>query len=462
MFDIVNPEEVLQGGQPSLVEKGPYTYRATLEKFNITFNTNRTVTYRQRQTFVFDRDRSVGWDNDTFTTVSAPLFTVGTLLQYQYPFLKDAVNVLLEGLEEKALIKVSVHDIFWGYPDPFLKLVKEVFDKLHLHNDLITGVFGYYMGKNATDDGLYTAFTGTDDLAKFLLVNYWNREHSLSYWSTKQANMLNGTDGSLFPPFVTKDRIVQYFDSNVFRSISMNFKEDSNVRGIPTLKFVVEDKEFANATINPANAGFCTPRDHCIPSGLLNCSAMGHGAPLYVSLPHFLGADPYYFNLVEGLHPDRQKHQPFFHLHAMTGVCLSAGRRYQLNIQMKEYPFLSKTNGLKLSYVPVLWINGQAEIDDRIKNLFQDQIESPLAAVNDFHYAMFGIGPAMMLIPLVILIRHKRRAKKKRTSNTNGHTVQNGTTTIAGETNGHTVRNGTTTIPDETSPLISNSDERDN
>ena len=64
------------------------------------------------------------------------------------------------------------------------------------------------------------------------------------------------------------------------------------------------------------------------------------GAPIYVSMPHFLGADPYYFDLVHGLRPDRSKHQPYFHLHQLTGVCLSASRRYQLVLQVKEYHFL--------------------------------------------------------------------------------------------------------------------------
>nr|KAG5688735.1 hypothetical protein BaRGS_002059 [Batillaria attramentaria] len=398
VFDIVNPEEVLQGGTPSVREKGPYTYRVSLEKFNVTFNPNHTVTYRQRQTFYFDRDLSVGSDNDTFITVNAPLFTVGTLLQYEYPWLQDAVNVLMESLEEKALVNVSVHDIFWGYEDRFLLLVKDVLDKLHLHSKLITGVFGYYMGKNATDDGQYTVRTGTDDLSKFLIIDRWNGLEYLNYWSTQLANMINGTDGSLYPPFVTTDRVLQMYDSNLYRSIAMVYQQKSSVRGIPTLKFVVEDREFANASVNPWNAGFCTPNaNYCIPSGVLNCSAMGNGAPLYLSMPHFLGADPYYHRLVTGLSPNREKHQPYFHLHPLTGVCLSAGRRYQLNIQMKEYSYLSKTHGLGFAYVPVLWINGVAKIDGRIQSLFENQIETPLAIIMDFHYALYGIGPVMVL-----------------------------------------------------------------
>ncbi|KAL8577387.1 hypothetical protein ACOMHN_060209 [Nucella lapillus] len=217
VFDVANPEEVLQGLIPKVIEKGPYTYRVSLEKMNITFHDNYTVSYRQRQTFVYDREQSVGWDNETFTTPNAPLFTVGTLMQYQFLWLKEALNLLLEGLEEEPLITVSVHDIFWGYPDRFMKLAKEILDKLHMKSDFITGIFGYYMGKNDTDDGLYTVHTGADDLSKFLIIDRWNGLKYLNYWSTLLANMINGTDGSLYPPYVTTGRTLQMYDSNLFR-----------------------------------------------------------------------------------------------------------------------------------------------------------------------------------------------------------------------------------------------------
>ena len=74
------------------------------------------------------------------------LQTVGTLLQYEQSWLQEAVDVLLEGLEEEPLISVTVHDIFWGYEDRFLRLAKDVLDDLHLKSKLITGIFGYYMG----------------------------------------------------------------------------------------------------------------------------------------------------------------------------------------------------------------------------------------------------------------------------------------------------------------------------
>ena len=42
IFDIVNPEEVLQGAAPSLLERGPYTYRLELA---VLFSLSHTSLY---------------------------------------------------------------------------------------------------------------------------------------------------------------------------------------------------------------------------------------------------------------------------------------------------------------------------------------------------------------------------------------------------------------------------------
>ena len=39
---------------------------------------------------------------------------------------------------------------------------------------------------------------------------------------------------------------------------------------IEVLKFSPDEYFFANVSVNPNNAGFCTPADNCLPAGLLN------------------------------------------------------------------------------------------------------------------------------------------------------------------------------------------------
>ena len=70
----MNPDEVLAGRAPYVVERGPYVYKMSLEKTDITWHDNGTVSYRQIQSFVFDRESSAGPETDTFLTLNIPAF----------------------------------------------------------------------------------------------------------------------------------------------------------------------------------------------------------------------------------------------------------------------------------------------------------------------------------------------------------------------------------------------------
>ena len=48
-------------------------FREYRRKENIVFNDNGTVSYIERKWYKFDRNLSVGWDNETFTTINIPL-----------------------------------------------------------------------------------------------------------------------------------------------------------------------------------------------------------------------------------------------------------------------------------------------------------------------------------------------------------------------------------------------------
>lgn len=86
VFDLQNPQEVINGARPYLKERGPYTYHEYREKVDIVPQDNGTISYRQIRYFVFDRSLSVGSEQDTFTTINIPLMvrTVCDILTFIY------------------------------------------------------------------------------------------------------------------------------------------------------------------------------------------------------------------------------------------------------------------------------------------------------------------------------------------------------------------------------------------
>lgn len=51
--------------------------------------------------------------------------------------------------------------------------------------------------------------------------------------------------------------------------------------------------------------------DDCPPSGVFDIGQCQNGAPLFVSHPHFITADPYYRDSIEGMNPNPSKHTSY-------------------------------------------------------------------------------------------------------------------------------------------------------
>lgn len=51
-----------------------------------------------------------------------------------------------------------------------------------------------------------------------------------------------------------------------------------------------------------------------------------------MSYPHFYNSDPYYLSAVDGLKPNKEKHEFFFIIEPVSGLILEVGGGFQTNI----------------------------------------------------------------------------------------------------------------------------------
>jgi hypothetical protein len=100
---------------------------------------------------------SVGGEETEITMINAPLVTIVSLLRKQNNVTQEIVNIILKIFNESLFVKHTVREWVWGYEDPLLKKAQTIPFIGHLIRD---DHFGYFYGQNATDDGLYTVFTG--------------------------------------------------------------------------------------------------------------------------------------------------------------------------------------------------------------------------------------------------------------------------------------------------------------
>ncbi|XP_019399184.1 PREDICTED: platelet glycoprotein 4 isoform X2 [Crocodylus porosus] len=389
IFDVQNPAEVMNGSRPILQQKGPYTYRMRyLAKLNITQNPDNTVSYMLPNIARFEPTMSAGTENDTVTCINLAVVAAPAL--YTNNFIQLLLNTWIKSSKSAMLQNRTVKEILWGYKDPFL-------EKVPFPLDSTVGVFYPY---NGTSDGVYKVYNGKDDISKTAIIDSYKNKRNLSFWEG-HCDLINGTDGSSFPPFVKKDSILRFFSSDICRSIYGIFTSDQVVKGIPLFRFSVPSAAFASPLINPDNMCFCTDpvvSKNCTSAGALDISSCKAGRPVYITLPHFLFASKDIQEAVEGLSPNKDEHETFLDVEPTTGFTLHFAKRLQVNLMVKPAPKIQTLSKIKEPYIfPLLWLNETAIIGDDKAEMFRSKVTSRINMLNMLQIALIIVGSVMFL-----------------------------------------------------------------
>jgi hypothetical protein len=112
--------------------------------------------------------------------------------------------------------------------------------------------------KNGSLGSTYEVRGGVDDYREFGRILRVDGAESLGHWEEAECNRINGTDGSLVPPFVTKDRLVRVFSEDTCRSIYMTFQKEVAYFGVPALRFHLAPELWETPALNPDNTCFAT------------------------------------------------------------------------------------------------------------------------------------------------------------------------------------------------------------
>lgn len=123
-----------------------------------------------------------------------------------------------------------------------------------------------------------TIFSGVNDITQFGIIDKYNGVSYLPHWSTDACNHLNGTDGSIFPPHITKNTTLHLYDKDLCRLLPLSFEKEVTTRNnVPGYRFTPTEKVFASVESNPDNVCFCPHGPPCAPHGMFNVSACQYG-----------------------------------------------------------------------------------------------------------------------------------------------------------------------------------------
>ncbi|KAM8761356.1 lysosome membrane protein 2a isoform 1-T1 [Acanthopagrus schlegelii] len=402
-FNVTNPEVFLAGGKAAVKQVGPYTYREYRPRENVTFLENGTKIYALNpKTFVFVPEKSAGDPEvDIIRTVNIPFVAVMNELNSYSFFLRTVVSMYMNSLGVEIFMNRTVHEILWGFKDPLLT-------KIHSMKPEVDDHFGLMWKKNGTHEGEFVFHTGEENYMDFGKIDTWNGLRKMSWWSSNQSNMINGTDGAVFHPLISRNELLYIFAADLCRSIHLAYVKDVEVKGIQAFRFAPPSDVLMSPKDNPTNAGFCVPAGDCLGTGVLKVSVCREGAPIVVSFPHFYQADPKYINAVDGLNPNKEEHETYLDLQPTTGVPIRACKRAQLNIILKRISGFPKTKLIHETIFPIMFVNETATIDDESASQMRTMLLIVTLASN-FPLLIVGMGIILLFVLIILFCRNRQK-----------------------------------------------------
>lgn len=389
IFNYTNMDDFFSGKADKLkvVDLGPYVYHETAEKVNVSYHGNGTITYKELRSYQFLANQSSGMQYDKVVVPNIPMITAISQSADESLFKKMVLNTALSGVDAKAFKVLPVDSFLWGYEDDLLNLAK----KFSFDNEMSFSKFGILMTRNGTSAETFTIYSGENDLKQLAIIKDLNGKSSLDIWTTDECNRVDGTDGSQFPPHLMDKRQTLYvFIKSLCRKFPLRYeKEVTLFDGIPAWRYKAPTDVFAHPSINADNQCFCHLGSASCPlSGLLNATLCSYGAPIYASFPHFYTGDRKLLEMVEGLDPQREKHETFADIHPRLAFPIDGASRFQINIQVKKTSYISGLEPFNDGQIlPVIWLEVvPGHISEELRNMIYHSTFSANAIQFSFKY----------------------------------------------------------------------------
>jgi len=280
--------------------------------------------------------------------------------------------------------------------------------------------FGFYRGKNGTSDGEYKVRAGVTESRQFGQIQTWDDKTELDWWYPPEylvpvrpnktyCNMINGTDGSIFQPFIKKDTVLYTFISDVCRSTSFVYKEDIEHLDIPGYQFGFPDNFYEASDKNPDNTCFCTTPPMNLSSeckgGAVRVFGCKSNGPIVTSSPHFLNAFPGYRDNVTGMNPVEDKHKTILQVEPNSGMMLKVVKRVQINLELQpleSYTYFDVLKGDML--FPVFWAEETVELDEKNADDLKSKLITPMNILDIGKWVGLGVGLLIVGIGGALLV----------------------------------------------------------
>jgi len=372
IFNFTNPEEFLSGEKPNFVEVGPYVYKESYIKDELKWVSDGKISYVPKRIYKFSpRDSRPNRQIDRITTINVPMITALQQLKIGTPTQRNTINSLLDVLKQKSYEKLLVRHLIWGAKNPLIKLGRDIKPK-----DDPTRYpyekFGIFVGRNFTNQGMITETTGLTDEGHIGQIVAWNNQPNWGLWREgSECDKAQGSYGFFFKPNLQKTDTIHLYRKDFCRAIPMQFKEEiqdeEQYGGLLFYRFSPSSKLLdAPSEENSESRCFCKGGScRGVPSGTFNISLCSYGAPILLSMPHFLNADESVKEEVNGLEGNPDIHDSYIDIEPVTGMTLGVKAGLQMNVKISPDETVPKAKGLRELVFPLAYFMDESKVEDQ-------------------------------------------------------------------------------------------------
>ncbi|KAH8378294.1 hypothetical protein KR093_010581 [Drosophila rubida] len=363
IFNWTNSEEVNNPlVKPRFEEIGPYTFTESIQKLNVTWNPeNSTVSYLRKSRFTFVPELSKGNLSDVMVTPNTLTVGITHKAQRWNPMLRSLMLIALNMYGNDATFERTAAEwLFDGFDTPLIKmssiLPSQLLPQMHFPYERIG--YGYPRNHSTEVYGHHNIYTGADDFSKIGQIARWRYDDvAASFPHCK----LKGSIGEFHRIPLRKGEPISYFLPDICRELQVDYAGTTIFEGMEAYVYKGSRRNMANGTENPDNSCYCQDSCQEVPSGVLNVSSCWYDVPVFASYPHFYNADPSYVDAVDGLKPDRERHEMVIILEPRTGMLLDIKATVMISLLVEPRPESAFRNARR-NFLPLVWADYRVNI----------------------------------------------------------------------------------------------------
>ncbi|XP_018007647.1 sensory neuron membrane protein 2 [Hyalella azteca] len=416
LFNVTNARDVQYYNEtPILQEIGPYVYEEFREKFSMEFDdSGNAISYKQKKYYTFREDLSGKWkESDEVTTLNVVMVMMAALGYHKtginliWPEIERTMNVFETFTVGEALFQgwdlpSDLNFNFSGTGIPgteniiFEGSLGDILLQLGVEEDqipppLIENKIGYFSLLNDTDDGWWKVSTGRADMDEYLYVREYHNDTQLHYWNDIYCDMINGTDGTQFPPFrMDENSVVRIFVPQLCRSLYLLYVTTNTSQvAVPAVRNnCPHSSHLMVRSPGPHSSHLMvwSPGPHS--SHLMVRSPGPHSShlmvwspeiPIIMSTPHFYQGNYSDVDMYVGLEPEKELHETYLDLETSFGVPLAAHKRIQINLPLRKFGKLPSFQNIDREYnFPVFWADEWAEVSSDDAKMIKLGLDIPM------------------------------------------------------------------------------------